>query len=56
MSSYIQLDDLEAMAQSCYDAFITPEQAAILIELWRLREKPNNSAFEREYAPEGDEV
>ena len=45
----IHLDDLAAMAESCWAAFLSPEQESVLIELLKLREAPNDRAFEREF-------
>jgi hypothetical protein len=38
-----------AMERSCWEAFIGPEQASVLLELLKFREVPDNRAFEKEF-------
>lgn len=50
MSSFASVDcDLEAMAKSCMEAFVGPEQLSVLLQLLQFREVPDNQAFEREF-------
>lgn len=55
MSNYAHLeDDLRAMEKSCIEAFIGPEQLGVLMQLWDLRERPDNRSFEDEHEPAGE--
>ncbi len=50
MSNHVHLsDDLAAMAETCWGAFVAPEQESVLVELLKFRETPDNNAFIREF-------
>jgi hypothetical protein len=44
--------DLAAMAMSCWETFLSPEQEAILIEMLKRGEAADNSVFSREHEEE----
>lgn len=50
MSSFASVDcDLKAMELSCMEAFVGADQLAVLLQIFRYREEPDNQAFERDF-------